>query len=144
METQNLQAAHEEKGQKEDFAEELPPALQDAARRGLAWLEPDGLTGPQKLNLAGSAWLARFFPPGMRGSRLPESLRRCLSRGSRPFCAQVLRVRGGPTRRAADWSCVRSPIPSSGAFCYVGSAAVLCSTTGVSWLTRRERECSSG
>jgi hypothetical protein len=48
----------------ESFAEELPAALRDVARRGLAWLEVDGLR-IRKLNSIGAAWLAQFFPPGV-------------------------------------------------------------------------------
>jgi DNA-binding CsgD family transcriptional regulator len=62
----------------EDFVDALPAALRDAANRGLAWLEADGF-GVLKLNPVGVAWLARFFPPGVRGSCLPERLRQALS-----------------------------------------------------------------
>jgi DNA-binding CsgD family transcriptional regulator len=61
----------------EHFVDELPAALRDAARRGLAWLEADGLR-VCKLNSVGAAWLAQFYPPGVRGSRLPERLHHAL------------------------------------------------------------------
>jgi len=60
-----------------DFADELPPRLRDLARRGLAWLDADGLR-VHKLNSIGAVWLARFFPPGIRGSYLPDPLRQVL------------------------------------------------------------------
>jgi hypothetical protein len=65
-------------GSNDDFIDSLPPALRDAACQGLAWLEADRLV-VRKLNPIGAAWLARFFPPGVRGSCLPEALRRVLS-----------------------------------------------------------------
>ena len=59
------------------FEAELPASLRDMARRGLVWLETNG-SGVLKLNPVAGAWLARFFPPGVRGSCLPEPLRSSL------------------------------------------------------------------
>jgi DNA-binding CsgD family transcriptional regulator len=142
METQNLKAVHEEKGEREneDFAEELPPDLRDAARRGLAWLEPDGLT-VRKLNPAGSAWLARFFPPGMRGSRLPEPVRRALE----PWRQAALRSGASGTWRT-DAACGRLVVR---AFADPHQRGILLTLDllpssarrlGFPGLTRRERE----
>jgi DNA-binding CsgD family transcriptional regulator len=62
----------------ESFEDELPPALRETARRGLVWLETKRL-GILRLNSVAGVWLARFFPPGARGSCLPESLRLALA-----------------------------------------------------------------
>jgi DNA-binding CsgD family transcriptional regulator len=61
----------------ESFETVLPASLRDIARRGLVWLETKGL-GVLKLNPIARVWLARFFPPGVHDSCLPEALRSAL------------------------------------------------------------------
>jgi DNA-binding CsgD family transcriptional regulator len=90
----------------ESFEAELPASLRVMARRGLVWLETEGL-GVLKLNPVAGAWLSRFFPPGVRGSCLPEPLLSTLgARENGRLRPTTLLVRS--TESASGWLTVRA------------------------------------